>query len=77
MATERPQYYENTLKLIEINQESLQQTLQELRDAARRGAHMVRESSPPPGEWGIGGFFLGNLGMMILQGLGNLVTMKG
>jgi len=65
MATERPQYYQNTLKPIELSQESLQQTLQELRDAARRGADMVKEGSPPAGEWGIGGLFLGNPGMTI------------
>lgn len=69
MATERPQYYQNALKPIEINKDSLQQTMQELRDAARRGADMVKEGSPPPGEWGIGGLFLGNPGMTIIQGI--------
>lgn len=69
MATQRPQYYQNTLEPIEINRESLQQTLQELRDAARRGADMVKEGSPPHGEWGIGGFFLGTPGMILLQGI--------
>lgn len=63
MATERPQYYPNKLTPIEINHGSLQQTLQELRDAARRGANMVQKGSPPPKEWGMAGFFLGSAGV--------------
>lgn len=61
MATERPQYYLNTLKPIEINGATLRQSLQELRDATRQGAEVVHKGSPPAG-WGNGGFFLGNAG---------------
>lgn len=60
MATERPQYYPNTLEPIKISRDVLQQALQELRDATRHGADIVRKNTPPPAEgWGVSGFYYG------------------
>lgn len=63
MPTERPQYYENDLKPVEISKESLQKTLKELRVAAIRGTEIVQNGSPPPSEWGAKGFFNGSPGI--------------
>lgn len=66
MVVERPQYYPNTLAPITVNKDVLQQVLQELRDATRTGADMVRKNvAPPQNGWGTAGFFYGISGTTI------------
>lgn len=57
-----PQYYDNTLNPIAINEANLQTTLRELQAAVQRGTLLVHEGSPPPSEWGSGGYYVGNSG---------------
>lgn len=69
MAAERPQYYANTLAPVKVNRDVLQQVLQELRDATRSGADMVRKNVPPPEDgWGVKGFFFGISGTLNMTG---------
>ena len=77
MATERPQYYTNTLEPIKTNREALQQALQELRDATRHGADLVQKNTPPsPDGWGVSGLFSGISGTACIIFLsGSLVRM--
>lgn len=66
MVVERPQYYPNTLAPITVNKDVLQQVLQELRDATRTGADMVRKNvAPSQNGWGTAGFFYGISGTTI------------
>lgn len=44
----QPQYYENTLQPIQINQTTLQQTLKELQQAVIQGTKVVQAGSPAP-----------------------------
>lgn len=44
----QPQYYENTLQPIQINQTTLQQTLKELQQAVILGTKVVQAGSPAP-----------------------------
>ncbi|PLN84168.1 putative lanthionine synthetase C family protein [Aspergillus taichungensis] len=60
-----PQYYENTLNPIAINEDGLQTTLRELQVAVQRGTLLVHEGSPPPSEWGSGGLYVGHSGIAI------------
>ncbi|KAJ5239320.1 hypothetical protein N7468_003939 [Penicillium chermesinum] len=53
--TERPQYYENDLTPLPINQNTLPQYLEELRAAVRNGAEIVHSKDPLPEQWGAGG----------------------
>lgn len=50
----RPQYYKNTLKPININQESLQHVLEELQAAVKNGTEVICESrsSIQPSQYG-------------------------
>lgn len=61
-----PQYYENTLSPIAINEASLQTTLRELQVAVQRGALLVHKGSPPPTEWGSGGHYVGHPGKIAM-----------
>ncbi|RMJ26649.1 hypothetical protein PHISP_02461 [Aspergillus sp. HF37] len=59
MSTERPQFYQNNLKPVDITPDSLRRVLQELCTAARHGADLVHHGSPPTDDWGNKGMFSG------------------
>ncbi|KAJ5672114.1 hypothetical protein N7507_001241 [Penicillium longicatenatum] len=54
---ERPQYYQNTLKPVEVTAVSLAESLEELRVAVRYGAEAIRANETPQDKWPIGGMF--------------------
>ncbi|KAJ5648114.1 hypothetical protein N7490_004486 [Penicillium lividum] len=54
---ERPQYFENTLKPLEINAASLTNSLKELRVAVRLGTEAIQANEPPQEKWSVGGMF--------------------
>ncbi|KAJ6096046.1 hypothetical protein N7486_006792 [Penicillium sp. IBT 16267x] len=54
---ERPQYYENTLKPLEVTAASLAESLEELRAAVRYGAEAIQANETPQDKWPIGGMF--------------------
>lgn len=54
---ERPQYYENTLKPLEVTAASLTESLEELRAAVRYGAEAIQANETPQDKWPIGGMF--------------------
>ena len=62
MPTDRPQYYQNNLKPVETSEHSLREALKELRIAAKRGADLVQNGSPP-GERSRSGLFNGPSGI--------------
>lgn len=66
MPIERPQYYQNTLKPVDITPDSLRDILKELRIAAKLGADLVHHGSPPTDDWGSKGMFSGTPGMTLL-----------
>jgi hypothetical protein len=59
---EAPQFYENILEPIEINQPNLLNTLTELRSATRRGAELLEKAGPAEVD-GKNGLFMGVLGI--------------
>src|SRR4051794_10735384 len=61
-----PQYYENTLNPIAINEDGLQTTLRELQVAVQWGTLLVHEGSPPPSEWGSSGLYVGHSGKTVM-----------
>lgn len=65
MSTERPQFYQNKLKPVDITPDSLRRVLQELRTAARHGADLVQHGSPPTDDWGSKGMFSDAPGMVL------------
>ncbi|OJJ47509.1 hypothetical protein ASPZODRAFT_63312 [Penicilliopsis zonata CBS 506.65] len=62
MSLKRPQFYPNTLQPLQIDQETLLKTLQELRVAIREGVQLIHAGDPPVGEYDGRGIFSGNLG---------------
>jgi hypothetical protein len=60
---ERPQYYQNTLKPVEVTAVSLAESLEELRVAVRYGAEAIRANETPQDKWPIGGMFKAFPGM--------------
>jgi hypothetical protein len=50
----RPQFYKNTLKPIDINQENLQHVLEELQAAVKNGTEVICQSCPSlqPSQYG-------------------------
>lgn len=67
MASERPQYYDNTLKPLDINAASLAESLKELREAVHCGTEAIRANEPPQDKWPIGGMFKHFPGMHYAQ----------
>ncbi|KAE8388521.1 putative lanthionine synthetase C family protein [Aspergillus alliaceus] len=61
----RPQYYPNTLEPLQINKETLQKTLHELRVAVNHGAYLVQQGRPPSAEWGNAGLYTGVAGIAL------------
>lgn len=54
---ERPQFYENTLKPLEVTAASLAESLEELRVAVRYGAEAIQANEAPQDKWSLGGMF--------------------
>lgn len=48
MSTATPQCYKNTLQSLQINESTLQQTLQELQRAVIQGTKLLQAGSPAP-----------------------------
>lgn len=59
MSYGRPQYYKNHLQPIEVNRNTLLETLKQLRVAVVRGVDLIQAGSPPTGDWDNGGMFNG------------------
>jgi hypothetical protein len=68
MASTRPQFYPNTLQPLSIDKSTLQDTLNDLRAAIRRGVDLINSSYPPPDPSDptrFGTIFNGNLGKIV------------
>jgi len=66
---ERPQYYENTLKPIDVTATSLAESLEELRFAVRYGAEAIQANEAPQDKWSMGGMFKHFPGMYSYRGI--------
>lgn len=73
MPAQRPQYYPNNLKPVDITKDSLREVLRELRTAAKRGADLVQHGSPA-GERSKAGLFNGPLGTYYHHSCRNLCS---
>ncbi|KAK9481611.1 hypothetical protein V1527DRAFT_479136 [Lipomyces starkeyi] len=65
MATQRPQYYQNTLQPIRIDNAALLKTLQDLRLAVRYGSNIIQTGRPEPEDWDNGGIYNGSRGICV------------
>jgi NifB/MoaA-like Fe-S oxidoreductase len=66
MSHNRPQFYNNTLELPNINKRNLQQTLADLQDAVLNGVRIIESGHPPSGEYDGKGIFNGEIGTFSL-----------
>ncbi|KAK9364912.1 hypothetical protein V1509DRAFT_451565 [Lipomyces kononenkoae] len=65
MATQRPQYYRNTLEPIRIDKATLLKTLKDLRLAVRRGSALIQTAKLQPDDWDRGGIYNGSPGIAL------------
>ncbi|KAK9489754.1 hypothetical protein V1508DRAFT_442406 [Lipomyces doorenjongii] len=60
MATQRPQYYRNTLQPIRIDRETLLKTVNDLRQAVRYGSDLIQTGMPQSDDWDGRGIYNGS-----------------
>ncbi|KAL4796337.1 hypothetical protein BDV19DRAFT_388473 [Aspergillus venezuelensis] len=63
--SERPQFFDNNLKVAEIDEASLRQSLDELRTAVVKGVNIIEAGDHPTGEYDGRGIFTGELGIAV------------
>ncbi|KAL4948167.1 hypothetical protein BDW69DRAFT_189523 [Aspergillus filifer] len=61
----RPQFFDNNLKVADIDEPSLRQWLDDLQNAVAKGVNIIETGNPPTGEYDGRGIFTGELGVAV------------
>ncbi|KAL4962948.1 lanthionine synthetase C family protein [Aspergillus stella-maris] len=63
--SDRPQFFDNNLKVAEVDEASLRQSLDDLRNAVLKGVNIIEAGDPATGEYDGRGIFTGELGVAV------------